>query len=134
MTSRSTVLLLLAFALGAACDDTVNSPPGGGGAGGGTGGEATTSGTAGGGGEGGADACGGFAGEQCEALEYCAYPDGSCGHDDGQGVCMPRPNGACPPDCPGVCGCDGQFYCSECSAHEAGVDLDPFASCSPAAP
>src|SRR5262249_25951036 len=37
----------------------------------------------------------------------------------------------CPIDCPGVCGCDGVFYCNECLANVAGVGVDPQAQCAP---
>lgn len=72
--------------------------------------------------------CGGEAGIPCSVGELCDFPDDSCGGDDSSGVCAPLP-GDCPPDCPGVCGCDGMFYCSECAAHAAGVDVSAVASC-----
>jgi hypothetical protein len=30
-------------------------------------------------------------------------------------------NAVCPQDCPGVTGCDGQFYCNECKANQQGI-------------
>ena len=27
----------------------------------------------------------------------------------------------CPQDCPGVTGCDGNFYCNECAANQQGI-------------
>ncbi|MCC6551431.1 MAG: hypothetical protein IT372_00230 [Polyangiaceae bacterium] len=134
---RSAILPVLALAsfasmlLLGACDGSVESSPGGGGGSTTTGSTTTTTTTTtttGTGGGGGQSTCGGLAGEACAPTEYCSYADGSCGHNDSQGTCLPRP-GPCPPDCPGVCGCDGQFYCSECAAREAGVDVDPFVAC-----
>ncbi len=66
--------------------------------------------------------CGGIAGIQCGADEYCDYADDSCGANDGDGVCTPVPT-----DCPTIdepaCGCDGTVYSNECSANAAGVDV-----------
>src|SRR5262249_41726254 len=44
----------------------------------------------------------------------------------GLGVCEERPQD-CPDfdTCPGGCGCDGLYYCSECEANKAGVDIRP---------
>ncbi|MFT3764644.1 MAG: hypothetical protein QM820_03865 [Minicystis sp.] len=82
--------------------------------------------TTGGGGTGGGapvTICGGKQGLPCAADEFCAFdPAGSCGNFDLTGVCTPKPGG-CPADCPGVCGCDGQFYCNACGAHAAGTDV-----------
>jgi hypothetical protein len=85
-----------------------------------------TSGSTGGGTAGGPPAtiCGGKQGLACPPDQWCRFePAGSCGVADGAGTCEPRPTGACPPDCPGVCGCDGAFYCSACAAESAGVDV-----------
>jgi len=65
--------------------------------------------------------CGGFTGEECPDGSYCDFPEG-CGFADGSGVCEPRPEG-CTEDCPGVCGCDGAFYCNGCMAAQAGIDV-----------
>ncbi|EYF08457.1 hypothetical protein [Chondromyces apiculatus] len=111
-----------------ACGETVEEPPdnttsttgsvGGGGAGG-----------AGGGAGGGEPAfCGGFGGIACGEDEVCIYEGGFCGGDDGGGLCEPRPT-VCDQDCPGVCGCDGQFYCNACMARAAGVDVAANTSC-----
>lgn len=106
--------------------DTGGGDTGGGGAGGDTGGGNT------GGGSG--VMCGGFAGLTCSDDEYCDYPDDAmCGATDQSGTCEPRPE-ACQEDCPGVCGCDGKFYCNDCIAAQAGVDVDPNASCTEPAP
>ncbi|AUX44449.1 hypothetical protein SOCE26_059130 [Sorangium cellulosum] len=135
MRPTNLVSLLLGLLL-AACDGTVETPPGGGGAGGGggDGGADSSSGSAtggGGGGDGGNTpvACGGRAGATCDAAtEYCDHPDDLCGRADGEGRCSARPE-VCPADCPGVCGCDGQFYCNTCAAHGAGVDVLAGDSC-----
>ncbi|MBK7582861.1 MAG: hypothetical protein IPI67_22035 [Myxococcales bacterium] len=71
--------------------------------------------------------CGGIAGVSCASDEFCDFPSTSaCGGDDSQGVCVKKPQ-ACDADCPGVCGCDGKFYCNACNANAMGVDasLDP---------
>lgn len=117
----------LVVLLAAACGESVEVPPGGGGAGG-EGGASSTSSSGGGSGGGAPVACGGFSGGTCDATQVCVWADGSCGATDGQGVCEPRPGG-CPEDCPGVCGCDGQFYCNACIARAAGVDVSANASC-----
>jgi hypothetical protein len=66
-------------------------------------------------------ACGGLGGVQCPPDEYCDYPTGGCGFDDGQGTCLPRPTN-CTDPCTGICGCDGVAYCNECAANAAGSD------------
>lgn len=56
----------------------------------------------------------------CSDQEYCAWsPAGACG-PPAIGTCQPKPDG-CLDDCPGVCGCDGNFYCNACDAAAAGV-------------
>lgn len=97
---------------------------------GGSGGASTStggSGTAGAGGSG-PELCGGKTGHSCGPDEFCDYPDDDCGADDGPGQCQPRPEG-CYADCPGVCGCDGQPYCNDCTAHQAGVDVAASGTC-----
>ena len=67
--------------------------------------------------------CGGFLGLQCNPDEWCEYDNpGSCGNADQGGACRPRPQ-VCTKDCPGVTGCDGEFYCNACMAHRAGYDV-----------
>ncbi|WP_437475893.1 hypothetical protein WME75_24860 [Sorangium sp. So ce1014] len=110
----------------AACGGSVDIPPGSGGAGG-TGGAGGDTGSISSGG-GTPVACGGRSGGICGAEEYCDFPDDSCGTFDSEGQCSARPGG-CPADCPGVCGCDGQFYCNACGAHQAGVDVSESTSC-----
>ncbi|WP_437902178.1 hypothetical protein WME95_26405 [Sorangium sp. So ce327] len=73
-------------------------------------------------------ACGGRSGGICGKEDFCDFPDDSCGTFDTTGRCTPRPGG-CPEDCPGVCGCDNQFYCNACAAQQAGVDVSANASC-----
>ncbi|XYH92990.1 hypothetical protein ACMHYB_34685 [Sorangium sp. So ce1128] len=116
----------------AACGGSVDTPPGSGGAGGATnstsdGAGGATSSTSGGGGEA-PVACGARSGGTCSAEEYCDFPDDSCGTFDTEGECSVRPE-ACTADCPGVCGCDGQFYCNACAAQQAGVDVSESTSC-----
>jgi hypothetical protein len=70
-------------------------------------------------------ACGGRAGNTCAPTFFCDFePNAVCGAADGQGVCRPRPQG-CTQDCPGVCGCDGKFYCNACVAQSMGTDDAP---------
>ncbi len=67
--------------------------------------------------------CGGIQGLVCENEgDYCHMEPGECRIADGQGACRVRPR-ACQRDCPGVCGCDSQFYCNECAANTAGVNV-----------
>ena len=74
--------------------------------------------------------CGGEQGLQCGPGELCRWaPPGSCGNADGTGICTPKPGGACPADCPGVCGCDGLPYCNACEANAAGVDVSATSNC-----
>jgi hypothetical protein len=139
---------LTASVLSLACGGDVHETSGAGGGSGGTGSATASAGVgsagaggagvggAGGaatgvGGSGGVAICGGLAALPCALNEYCEYDDSAaCGGDDSTGLCLPRPDG-CTPDCPGVCGCDGESYCNECTAHAAGVDVDPKASCGP---
>lgn len=137
-------LLLAALVLFACGDDTNPTggsggggapAQGGGGVGGGDGGSGGAGGVTGGsggvggdgpvGGEGGAPpggTCGGIAGEECGADEFCDYPSDDCGGDDGQGVCMPRPK-RCPNLDEPACACDGTVYGNSCEANAAGFDV-----------
>jgi len=72
--------------------------------------------------------CGGLLGLTCGGGMFCDFEPASCGDGDQQGICRPLPQ-ACTKDCPGVCGCDGAFYCNECTAHQAGVDEASDTSC-----
>jgi hypothetical protein len=130
--------IVAAGALGAvfaltACSGDVSqvNPAGGGGGGSSTSSSASSSASSGmGGADGGAPkVCGGKIGTPCGADEWCAYsPAGSCGAADNTGICQPRPQ-ACTDDCPGVCGCDGKFYCNACGAEGAGVDVSSSTDC-----
>ena len=112
-------------------DSSTGSTAGAGGTGsGGTGGSGGTSGDT--------DAsgahCGGFASLQCPepTAEFCDYDEKqACGQTDASGVCKPRP-AACTDDCPGVCGCNGKFYCNACQANRDGTDIHPMGTCSDA--
>lgn len=116
---------------------TAGTGAGGSGAQAGSGGGGA-SGAAGSGGSGGLDGgskiCGTIAGLTCGAGEWCDYPPSQpsgknyCGGDDSGGYCRARPQG-CTADCPGVCGCDGKFYCNTCMAHAAGTDDTNDTSC-----
>ncbi len=70
--------------------------------------------------------CGGIAGLECANDEWCDMA--GCGFDDSLGTCRKKPEG-CFTACPQVCGCDGQVYCSECDANQAGVGVHPDADC-----
>ncbi|XXX72213.1 hypothetical protein WMF30_31655 [Sorangium sp. So ce134] len=126
--SHAILYSILSGLLLAACGGSVDTPPGSGGAGGdGAGGDGgATSATSGSGGA--PVACGARSGGSCSAEELCDFPDDSCGTFDTEGQCSARPEG-CTEDCPGVCGCDGQFYCNACAAHQAGVDVSENTAC-----
>jgi hypothetical protein len=143
--SKLWVLGILAVALtgcGGSTDDEGKSNTGGTSSGGTSSGGTSSGGTSSGGtssggtssggtsGDAGVKQCGGLAGIQCAESEFCNYPDGLCGGDDGMGVCETKPNG-CTDDCPGVCGCDGKFYCNACGAQQAGVDDSSSITCLP---
>jgi len=116
----------LAAAILGACGGKVAVDGGGGGV---TGGGGASAGTSNGGGAT-AQVCGGKAGIPCAADAWCQWdPQGSCGAFDNTGTCQTKPGGACPPDCPGVCACDGLFYCNACEAHAAGFDVSTNGTC-----
>lgn len=85
-------------------------------------------------GSGGVDAgivCVGLGSSSCAVDSFCDFSDGVCGSAAAalfRGICQPRPQ-LCPLDCPGVCGCNGQFYCNACLAHVAGTDDSTDTSC-----
>lgn len=72
--------------------------------------------------------CGGIAGIQCAADEFCDFPSNSCGFADESGTCHPRPM-ACDASYTPTCGCDGQIYGSGCVANGAGHDVAPAGTC-----
>ena len=72
--------------------------------------------------------CGGLAGVQCAAHEYCDYTDNDCGIADGAGTCKRRPD-ACPDIFMPTCACDGKVYTSACDAAAHGVDASANGNC-----
>jgi hypothetical protein len=123
--SYRAALVVVSSMLTAACGTVVDAQHGAStGSGGST--STTTSTT----GSGGAPAsCGGKAGTPCGPDQFCHYDaSSSCGLADATGTCQPEPQG-CLDDCPGVCGCDGKFYCNACDANAAGVDASDQTGC-----
>ena len=80
----------------------------------------------GGGNEG--ERCGGIAGVQCAADEYCDYPNNDCGIADAPGTCKPRPE-VCTDIYLPTCACDGEVYPNPCDAASHGVDVNAKGSC-----
>jgi len=112
---------------------TTGTSTGGHGGNGGSGGTTNATGTGGhgGGGGGASGVCGGKMGATCGQDQWCKFDmQGGCGNGDGTGTCQAKPTD-CNQDCPGVCGCDGEFYCNECIAHAAGVDVSQATNCTP---
>lgn len=67
--------------------------------------------------------CGGIAGLQCPAQQYCSFaPEAHCGAADMSGTCAPIPD-ACTLQLDEVCGCDDKTYGNACAAAQAGVSV-----------
>ncbi len=73
-------------------------------------------------------ACGGFAGTQCAADEWCDFSRDDCGASDGTGTCKPRPL-ACDDSFNPVCGCDGIVHSNPCDGQAAGADVSTVGGC-----
>jgi hypothetical protein len=74
-------------------------------------------------------ACGGLAGIQCRATEYCDFPTNSCGIADESGTCKTRP-AVCPAVIgPPTCGCDGMVHPGDCPTYTTGTDLNANGAC-----
>jgi hypothetical protein len=64
----------------------------------------------------------------CPEGTYCDYAGDDCGLAGVAGTCETG-DVSCDDDCPGVCGCDGAFYCNACLAGASGVDVDAEGLC-----
>jgi hypothetical protein len=80
--------------------------------------------------------CGGIAGIQCPANQYCMFaPEAHCGAADMSGTCAPKPE-MCTQQMDEVCGCDDKTYGNACMAAQAGVSVVMKGACAkpPSAP
>jgi len=78
--------------------------------------------------DGGGAVCGGFAGTQCAADEWCDFAANDCGGSDGTGTCKQRPF-ACDDRLDPVCGCDGTVHPNACEAEALGIDVSASGNC-----
>ena len=108
----------------------ITAPSGtGGGSGGGGAGEAGGIASVGGVGNAQEKMCGGIAGIQCPAKQYCAFaPEAHCGAADMSGTCAPIPD-VCLQLVDPVCGCDDKTYGNACHAAQAGVSVVMKGAC-----
>jgi hypothetical protein len=69
----------------------------------------------------------------CARGELCSVPrEAACATDASSARCVPLPE-HCDLGCPGVCGCDGRFYCNPCLAQQRGrTAVAPSESCAEA--
>ena len=73
--------------------------------------------------------CGGIAGIQCPAHQYCSFaPEAHCGAADMSGTCAPVPE-VCMHLVDPVCGCDDKTYNNSCDAAKAGVSMVAKGAC-----
>lgn len=73
--------------------------------------------------------CGGLAGLQCSAGDYCAYSlAATCGAADQMGTCEPMPQ-ICTAQFDPVCGCNDQTYSNACEAAAAGIAVSAPGAC-----
>jgi hypothetical protein len=72
--------------------------------------------------------CGGIAGLRCGAGQFCDYGATCSSIADGTGVCRAQSQ-LCPLIYAPVCGCDGNTYGNECSAHSKGVSIAANGEC-----
>ena len=66
----------------------------------------------------------------CRATEFCQFPLGSCGDNNGGGLCFALPSGCIGPpavDPRVTCGCNGRSYLGGCQAAREGVSVRRFA-------
>lgn len=74
--------------------------------------------------------CGGVAGLQCGAGQYCKIPAGMCRTADALGYCAPKPQ-VCSQQYNPVCACNGETYANACTAAAAGVSVAYKGECEP---
>lgn len=73
--------------------------------------------------------CGGIAGIECRANQWCDFPASAiCGGVDQFGTCRLRPE-VCTEHYLPVCGCDGNTYGNTCKAAHAGFDTAHAGKC-----